>query len=82
MLKQNKNINPKQFEKDMLEKFQELFSNSEFWFNYPQNYNKMKRFCKQIVKEVEEKTKIYCLEQYQDFYEELKKEDKLKKKIK
>lgn len=69
-------IDNQQFEKDAIIAFENRFSNSEFWLDkYPQNYTAIKRFILEIVKDVEEKTKVYCLEQYQEFYEELKKKD-------
>ena len=71
-------IDKNQFEKDAVAEFDDKFSNSEFWLeNYPKNYKEIKKFVIKIVKETEEKTKVYCLEQYDDFYKELKKEDKI-----
>ena len=54
-------------------RFDKKFSLSDFWFNpnnYPKNYYSIKDFIKKIVKETEEKTKIFCLEQYDEFLKE------------
>ena len=66
----------KQIEKDIIRDFEERFSNSDFWIdNYPANYHEIKRFVKEIIKEVKEKTEIFCEEQYQEFLKELRMEN-------
>ena len=80
-------IDKNQFEKDVIEEFDVQYSNSIFWdeTNYPKNYYSIKNFIKKIVKQTEEKTKIFCLEQYDEFCKELeveKLEERNKKGIK
>ena len=63
----------KQIVKDAISEFEERFSSSDFWIdNYPANYYEIKRFIKEVIKKVEEKTEIFCESQYQDFLKELR----------
>lgn len=63
--------------KELLERFDNKFSNSSFWLdekNYPKNYKQVKEFIFKISKEIEEEVKIYCEEEYRKFIIEKDKE--------
>ena len=73
--------------KELLERFDDEFSNSSFWIderNYPKNYKTVKKFISKIYEKIEEETKIYCEEEYKKFIIEKNKEihDEISKIVK